>query len=81
MQNLEKAGDHFSLPEQLVGDEIESSENTEQGGEEEPSMHVGSESVPNELIEFGNDLERGNQFSEERNEEKDVLVSLALMEE
>ena len=81
LQNIEKAGDHFSLPEQLVGGEIESSENTEQGGEEEPSMHVGSESVPNELIEFDNDLERENQFSEERNEEKDVLASLALMGE
>ena len=61
--------------------EKESSENTELGGEVEPSMHEGSENVPNELIEFDDSLGRENQFSEERNEEKDVLASLALMEE
>ena len=41
----------------------------------------GSEIVPNELIKFDNNLVRTNQFSGERNEEKDVLASLALMEE
>ena len=41
LQNFEQAGDHFSFPEQLVMDEKESSENTELGGEEQPSMHEG----------------------------------------
>ena len=46
LQNFEQAGDHFSFPEQLVMDEKESSENTELGGGEEPSMHEGSEIAP-----------------------------------
>merc|ERR1712112_51573 len=50
-------------------------------GEENPSMHEGSEIVPNEFIEFDNNLVKVKQFSEERNGEKDVLASLALMEE
>ena len=54
--NFEKAGDKLSLPEQLVIDENESSENTELGGEEDPSMHEGGEIAPNELIEFDNNL-------------------------
>ena len=58
LQNFEQDGGHFSFPEQLVMDEKESSENTELGGEEEPSMHEGSEIAPNELIEFDNSLER-----------------------
>ena len=44
-------------------------------------MREGSEIAPNELIEFYISLERENQFSEERNGEKDVLASLALMGE
>ena len=44
-------------------------------------MREGGEIAPTELIEFGNNLVRANQFSGERNEEKDVLASLALMEE
>jgi hypothetical protein len=81
LQNIEQAEDRLSLPEQVVIDEDESSGNPELGGEENPSMHEGSEIVPNEFIEFDNNLVKVNQFSEERNEEKDVLVSLALMEE
>ena len=41
LQNFEQAGGHSSLPEQLVRDEKESSENTELGGGEDPSMHEG----------------------------------------
>ena len=44
-------------------------------------MHEGSEIAPNELIEFDNNLVRAKQFSGERNDEKDVIASLALMEE
>ena len=44
-------------------------------------MREGSEIAPNEFIEFDNSLERENQFSEGRNDERDVLASLALMEE
>ena len=69
------------MPEQLVIDEKESPENTKLGGEEDPSMREGGEIVPNELIEFGNNLAGVRQFSEERNVEKDVLAPLALMEE
>ena len=81
LQNFEQDGDHSSFPEQLVIDEKESSENTELVGGEEPSMHEGSEIAPNELIGFGSNLVRANQFSGERNGEKDVLASLALMGE
>ena len=45
----------------------------------EPIMHEGGENVPGELIEFDDSLGRENQFSEDRNGEKDVLASLALM--
>jgi len=81
LHNFEKAGDQLASPEQLVIDENESSENTELGGEEDPSMHEGSEIPPSELIEFGNNLIRAKKFSGGSNEEKDVLASLALMEE
>ena len=42
LQNSEQDGDHSSLPEQLVIGEKESSENTELGGGEDPSMHEGA---------------------------------------
>ena len=41
LQNSEQAEDRLSLPEQVVIDENESSENPELGGEENPSMHEG----------------------------------------
>ena len=44
-------------------------------------MHVGSEITPNELIEFDNNLVGVEKFPREGIEEKDVLMSLALMEE
>ena len=69
------------MPEQLVTDEKETSENTELGGGEDPSMREGSEIAPSELIEFDNNLIRVKKFPGESNEEKDVLASLALMEE
>ena len=81
LQNFEQAEDQISLPEQEILDERESSENPELGGGGNPSMHEGSEIAPNELIEFDNNLFRINQLSGERNGEKDVLASLALMEE
>ena len=59
LQNFEKAGDQLSAPEQLVTDENDTSGNTELGGEEDPSMHEGSEIAPSELIEFGNNLAGG----------------------
>ena len=42
-------------------------------------MHAGDQISPDELIEFDNNFVREKQFSGERNEEKDVLASLALM--
>ena len=62
LHNFEKAGDQLALPEQLVIGENESSENTELGGEEDPSMHEGSEIAPSELIEFDNNLIRVEKF-------------------
>ena len=44
-------------------------------------MHVGSEITPNELIEFDNNLVGVEKFPREGIEEKDVLMSLALMRE
>ena len=81
LHNFEKAGDQLALPEQLVIDENESSENTDLGGGDDPIMHVGSEIAPSELIEFDNNLAGVNKFSRGRNEENDVLAALALMEE
>ena len=44
-------------------------------------MQDGSNFAPNELIEFDNNLAGVRKESKERNEVKDVLVALALMEE
>ena len=81
LQNFGKARDQLSAPERLVTDEEETSENTELGAGEDPSLHVGSEIAPSELIEFDNNLAGVGKFSGGRNGEKDVLAPLALMEE
>ena len=41
LQNFEKDGDQLSVPEQLVTDESETSENAELTGGEDPNMYVG----------------------------------------
>ena len=51
------------------------------GGEDDPSIHVGSEIAPSEFIEFDNNLVGVNKFPREGIEEKDVLAPLALMGE
>ena len=80
-RNFEKGGDQLSVPEQLVMDENESSGNAEMGGEDDSIMHVGGEIAPNELTEFDNNLVGVKKFPKEGIEEKDVLMSLALMGE
>ena len=59
---LKKDGDQLSAPEQLVKDGNETSGNTALGGEGDPSIHVGSEIAPIELIEFDNNLVGVDKF-------------------
>ena len=73
LQSLEKGGDQLSAPEQWVTDENETSGNTELEGEEDPSMHVGSEIAPIEFTEFDNNLVGVNKFPREGIGEKDVF--------
>ena len=78
---MKKAGGQLSAPGQLVTDGSETSENTELGWGEDPSMHVGGEIAPSEFTEFDNNLVGVGKLPREAIGEKDVLASLALMGE